>query len=71
MSVAHPYVFFEKKCLFRAAANFSIGLFGFLFLFLVFGSGMGFSLLLNCKSCLCILDINPLSNHLQIFPPIQ
>ena len=30
-----------------------------------------FFLVLNCRSCLYILEINPLSIHLQIFSPIQ
>ena len=45
-----------EKCLFRSFAHFSFGLFVFL--------------LLSCMSCLYILEIKPLSHHLQLFSPI-
>ena len=44
--ISHLYVFFEK-CLLRSSAHLLIGLSAFL--------------VLNCRSCLCILEINPLS----------
>ena len=48
---------FLKKCLFRSSAHILIGLFVFL--------------ILSCKNCLYILEINPLSViSLQLFSPI-
>ena len=47
----------SEKCLFRCFPHFLIGLFVYL--------------VLNCMSCLYILEINPChSHHLQIFRPI-